>query len=445
MSRSLNASPSSDLEEILASAQRLGVEIDEEEALQWLAAMAALPAGDDDVIVDVHQGVFGHKVTMLDFDPKDLAHFRRIGKLVEFEDIPGKVETALALSGSAAQSKIQTYPGDADYFERVNIIADSREQACLILAQLILDKVLATQKGPTYQLIEVKFGSFPHDVVIDGKHLKADTPISWTPEEVTAGQFEAQDLDGNPVTISWEQAALDPGWCKLDWVVADPPRGRLANASNMLDVTWEAPDGSITPLDGYLDPYFQEVYLEATSIPIFAKLAKHVSANALDHYVSQLEKEVNKYITKDVNYGKAAKRMYNLFRLTGRYEEAAFLRELFDEPATLLYQVWSLARTIEECSNPNSSISIDDILAQADNLILAVVEVLEGAQETEIVRLLLRLRDSLTRQQKNQPLTAEVNAARAAAINLVNNFFYEKLTAVPTIQAYMQDLQGSGA
>ena len=49
---------------------------------------------------------------------------------------------------------------------------------------------------------------------------------------------------------------------------------QLANASNMLDVTWEAPDGTITPLDGYLDPYFQEVYLEAESIPIFSKLAQ---------------------------------------------------------------------------------------------------------------------------------------------------------------------------
>ena len=45
---------------------------------------------------------------------------------------------------------------------------------------------------------------------------------------------------------------------------------------------------SIIPLDGYLDPYFQEVYLEAGSVPIFSKLAQHVSANALDHYVEQL-------------------------------------------------------------------------------------------------------------------------------------------------------------
>ena len=134
------------------------------------------------------------------------------------------------------------------------------------------------------------------------------------------------------------------------WIGWSPTRSAssLSNASNMLDVTWEAPDGNIIPLDGYLDPYFQEVYLEAASVPIFSKLAQHVSANALDDYVEQLEHEVHKYLTKDVNYGKVAKRMYNIFRLTGRYEEAAFLRELFDEPATILYQVWSLIRTIDD-------------------------------------------------------------------------------------------------
>ncbi len=208
--------------------------------------------------------------------------------------------------------------------------------------------------------------------------------------------------DGTPSAVLWDEVADQPGWCKLDWVVADPVRHQLSNASNMLDVTWEAPDGVIIPLDGYLDPYFQEVYLEAASVPIFSKLAKQVSADALDHYVGQLEKEVNKYLTKDVNYGKAAKRMYNVFRLTGRYEEAAFLRELFDEPTTILYQIWSLIRTIDDACKPDSSIEMNDVLAQADQLIMSIVKALEGDQETEIVRLLLRLRDSLSRQEHGQ-------------------------------------------
>jgi len=173
----------------------------------------------------------------------------------------------------------------------------------------------------------------------------------------------------------------NPGWCKLDWVVADPIRKQLANASNMLDVTWEAPGGDITPLDGYLDPYFQEVYLEASSVPIFSKLSQHVSANALEEYVNALEREVYKYLTKDVNYGKVAKRMYNIFRLTGKYEEAAFLRELFDEPSTVLYQIWSLIRTIDDAYIPGSSITNEQMVESTDRLILEVIRALEGDEE----------------------------------------------------------------
>ena len=437
MSSPLSNTASADLSRIIESARRLGVELDEAEALQWLAAMAA---GGDDISLDARTGVFGHRVAMLDFSSDELAHFREIGRLVEFKDVPGEVETALALSGSAAQSKIQSYPGDCDFFERVNIKAKTRDQACGILARIMRAKALDTLKGPTYQLIEVKFGSYPYDILRDGRTVKSGSPVGWTAPEVQEGKLEASRPDGTPVTIRWEEVANEPGWCKLDWVIADPVRGQLANASNMLDVTWEAPDGSITPLDGYLDPYFQEVYLEAESVPIFSKLARHVSADALDHYVSQLEKEVNKYLTKDINYGKAAKRMYNVFRLIGRYEEAAFLRELFDEPATMLYQVWSLIRTIDDCFKPGASISEDTVLSQADNLILAVIKALEGDQETEVVRYLLRLRDSLSRQQVGKELSAEAEAARAEVINIVNNFFYERLTAVPEIRAYMEGI-----
>lgn len=430
------SSPSADLTRILESARRLGVEMDEAEALQWLTAMAAVSA--EDISVDVRSGVFGHRVAMLDFSPAELAHFREIGRLVEFKDRPGVVETALALSGSAAQSKIQSFPGDCDFFERVNIKAPSREEACRILAEILREKALETLRGPTYQLIEVKFGSYPFDVLRGEQLSKAGSPVSWNVAELQAGQIQASRPDGSPATIRWEEVAREPGWCKLDWVIADPAHGQLANASNMLDVTWEAPDGNITPLDGYLDPYFQEVYLEAESVPIFSKLARHVSSDALDRYVAQLEKEVNKYLTKDVNYGKAAKRMYNVFRLTGRYEEAAFLRELFDEPTTMLYQVWSLIRTIDDCFTHESNIPIENVLAQADNLIFAVIRALEGDQEAEVVRYLLRLRDSLNRQHGSRELSAEAEAARAEVINIVNNFFYERLTSVPEIKRYIE-------
>ncbi|MBM3151289.1 MAG: hypothetical protein FJZ96_03650 [Chloroflexi bacterium] len=431
--------PSADLTRIIESARRLGVEMDEADALQWLTALAADQG--EEIVMDERTGVFGHRVSMLDFSPADLEHFRRVGRLVEFKDVPGVVETALALSGSSAQSKIQAYPGDADYFERINIKAESRAAACKILADTMRKKALDTLKGTNYQLIEVKYGSYPCDLVKEGKPVAKGSPAAWSAAEVQAGQIDAFTPEGKALSIKWDDLASDPGWCKLDWVVADPARGQLANASNMLDVTWEAPDGSITPLDGYLDPYFQEVYLEAESVPIFSKLAQHVSADAMDEYIHQLEKEVNKYLTRDVNYGKAAKRMYNIFRLTGRYEEAAFIRELFDEPASMLYQVWSLVRTMDECSQPGSTIEVEAVRAQADRLILSVVEALEGAEETAIVRHLMNLRRSLDNLASGEGLTTEAEATRGEVINIVNNFFFEKLSALPQIRVYMDGFQ----
>src|SRR5512146_2432639 len=126
--------PAAELARILESARRLGVEVKEAEALQWLTQMAA--AHDSEITVDARSGVFGHNISMLDFSHQELEYFRRIGRIVEFDDVPGVVETALALSGSAAQSKIQSYPGDCDYFERINIITPTRSEACDILARI---------------------------------------------------------------------------------------------------------------------------------------------------------------------------------------------------------------------------------------------------------------------------------------------------------------------
>lgn len=430
-----------DIGHLIKSAERLGIELDESAALQWLTAIHA-SKHEEDIVFDDRTGVFGHKISMLDFSSEDLAHFRKVGRLVEFQDIPGKVETALALSGSAAQSKIQIYPGDADYFERINILAETRDEACLELARLIMEKALQTHTGPTYHLMEVRFGSFPQDVMIDKHKYPAGSSISWTPEQIMAGKIEAISLDGSPVEINWPEIALDPGWCKLDWVFGDPVRDELVNVSNMLDVTWEAPNGTIIPLDGFLDPYFQEIYLEEESIPIFSKLSQHVSADALEEYVEQLEKEVNKYITKNINYGKAAKRMYNIFRLTGRYNEAAIIRELFDEPSSMLYQVWALIRTMEECCYPGSSITAQQVQSQADSLILEVVRSLEGDEETIVVQHLLSLRDALEDQHQGEALPRTVEAARDEVINIVNNFFYEKLTTIPEIKKYMEQMGG---
>jgi len=429
-----------DIDQIIKTARMLGVEVNETDVAQWLTAMAA--SGTMEWEVDEEAGIYGHEITLLDFDKATLDRYRRIADIVQLPDLPN-VETAISLAGSAAQGVIQRYPGDCDYFERVNIKAETREEACRILANLMRDKALDKFEGPGYQLIEVKFGTWKADVIKDGERLKAGSPISWNPDEVKAGKMHVFRASGEPWEVAWEYGCLDPGWCKMDWVIAEPERGRVVNASNMLDVTWEAPDGSITPLDGFIDPYFQEVYLEADSVPLFAKLARHVSPQALDEYVQQITREVFKYTHEHPNYGKAAKRMYNIFRLTGRHQAAALIRELFDEPAALLYQVWSLLDTIDDAGRPDSTLDREAVVQQTDALIRDVVECCEGPLETEIVMALIRLRDGITgRVELGESWDTLIADSRTKVEQLVNEFFKVKLLGIPEVREFLDSLGG---
>ncbi|MEO5535805.1 MAG: hypothetical protein ABIR17_11825 [Pseudolysinimonas sp.] len=420
-------SADADVARIVESARRLGVELDEADTIQWLAAIAAVP--DDDVSVDDASGTFGHRVAMLDFSPRDLARFRQIGTVVKLTGPADITEGALALSGSAAQSKIQSFPGDADYFQRFNIKAPTRDDASAILASSLKAKILEFAHGGWFQFLEAKLGT-----------MKSGTPISWKLTDIQAGVITTPDGE-----VRWEDAARDPGWVKADWVVTDSTRGVLSNASNVIDVTWESPTGDIVPLDGYLDTYFQEVYLDAEDLPTFAKVVHHVSTDALDDYVTSLEGEVRKYLTKHLNYGKAAKRMYNVFRLSGRHLDAAFVRELFDEPSTILYQVWSLIVTLDNATQPGSAIPIEDVRAQADALVLDVVNALDGPAETEIVGALQRLSRTLEGQSTGEQRSAEVAGAQAEVVNLVNTFYRDRLVAMPSIKEYIDQMQAEPA
>jgi nucleoside diphosphate kinase len=190
-----------------------------------------------------------------------------------------------------------------------------------------------------------------------------------------------------------------------------------------------------------LDGYFQEVYLDLASQPIFNKLVKQVSSDVLDNYVTSLQGEVKKYVSGSrPNYGKAAKRMYNVFRLTGEYESAALLRELFDEPAAILYQVHSLTGTVQNAMESNDAFDHEQLLDQIESLIMMVIRVLEGEKEVEIVRYMLRLHRFINQQQPDGAINDHILAAQAEILNLVNNFFYAKMTALPSIKRYIDTL-----
>lgn len=432
--------PQQELKKIMESAKRLGIEMDEDEALQWLTQMAI--QDKNEITVDAKNLVYGAKIAIMDFSAQDLEYFRRIGKIVGLADKPGIIETALALSGSAAQSKIQKNPGDADFFQRVNIKAATREEAVKILADAMRAKGMENMRGVDFQLLSVKFGTHSDEAVYGGKPIKKRSPMTWQPRELEAGSFEIELADGTKKTIRWEDGAIEPGWTKLDWVVADTQRGQLSNASNLLDVTWEAPSGDITPLDGFVDPYFQEIYLDAGSVPIFSKLVQQVDEGALDKYVTDLEHEVYKYLIKHPNYGKVAKRTYNIFRLTNRYAEAAYIRELFDEPTTALYRVWSMFETLSGAATPDSRLDRVALLKQYDQLIEQVVMNTEGEKEIRVVRALMSARDeSLGYKPFIESMDKHFEASREDVIGILNAYFHDLLYGYEPIAEFLEQIR----
>jgi hypothetical protein len=159
--------------------------------------------------------------------------------------------------------------------------------------------------------------------------------------------------------------------------------------------------------------------------------------------VERLTEEVYKYTVKESNYGKAARRMYNIFRLTGRYPEAAYIRELFDEPVTALYQLAALLRTLDEAADAGDTFRTDAMVAQVDELIMSAIMALEGRAEAEMVRRLLRLRAGVSQRAEAAERADDIAEARDDAMREVNAYFERVLTSVPSIKAYLDEVAAS--
>ena len=244
--------------------------------------------------------------------------------------------------------------------------------------------------------------------------------------------------------IDWASAPGRPGWAKLDWLVGDRTRGILANASNVIDPTWEAPDGTIVPLDGFLDPYFQEVYLEAESIPLFTRLVADIGADAVDDYVEQLEHEVWKYTVVDAQprQGRApdVQRLPAVGSVPGGGVPAGAVRRAGDgavpargaapdgrgcrvhgqrgvRPADCCWPRW----TSSSC--PPSRRSTGPTRRSWSSGCSA-----SGG------------RSRVTTCDEAEPDGEDMSAARAAALAEVDDYFRRVLRAVPSIAAYLDEL-----
>jgi len=132
-----------------------------------------------------------------------------------------------------------------------------------------------------------------------------------------------------------------------------------------------------------------------------------------------------------------------VFRLSGRYPEAAYLRELFDEPVTALYQLAALLQTIADAASTGTEVFEAELLVgQVDQLIMSAVAALDGPDEALMVERLQRFRRSIVGEDGTLGPVDEqdMSTAREAALAEVDGYFRRVMRAVPSIAAYLDEL-----
>lgn len=443
-----------DIAAVGAMLVKQGLCFDAQNATSWVRTAGRNVLASWFICDSTHQ-VFGPNVAMVDFNGSSLPLATSVVGVVGLggsgSPVPSTVQVALAMSGSTAQDSFQVYPGDLDFTERVHISAPNLGAAQAILGQIVRTRAMTAPAVPgiTAQLVELKFGTYPFDFRPAGttSTIRKGSPVAWTPEQISASSISGTNVaSGQAVTIAWADMASNPVWIKFDWIFSNAQQSIVLNTSNVLDPTWENPEGVIATMDAAQDAFLQEIYLDTTAEPLVARLFTTLGGDLRAEYLEQLELEVKKFGTQGkpkYNLGKVAKRVYNLTRMSGRLLDATYLQGLFGAPVAMVYQIWSRIKGVEEAAL-QTSIAPVQISAQTQALLTALQAQagLDAARKQEVVADLQAIISALAVTPLPANFESLIDACQAHALTWVNDVFSSMLAANPGLWQYIQALVG---
>src|SRR5262249_45198855 len=155
---------------------RAGIGLDRDAAREWLHAVADAIATPGEFSRTTDGEFGGHELALIDFDPAAAVRLRQIGRLIPTPRTDGGAP-ALAVAGSAAQGRIQPFPADADFFERIHIAAPTRQAAVDIFARAVRGSIERANAHPGLRFEEVCFGR------------RGGLSLCWSPAEFASGRI----------------------------------------------------------------------------------------------------------------------------------------------------------------------------------------------------------------------------------------------------------------
>jgi hypothetical protein len=148
-----------------------------------------------------------------------------------------------------------------------------------------------------------------------------------------------------------------------------------------------------------------------------------------------LNGEIIKYTSPGhENYGKVAKRLYNIFRITNQPEPAAYLRGLFDDPPARLYQVSGSTHALGQALG-RRRLPTEVVQEHVQGL----VDIFRDCYTGDDLDALVALIESVPSLDADARSAALDHAADRAG-EQVSAYFADRILADPTIAAYLHDL-----
>lgn len=236
-------------------------------------------------------------------------------------------------------------------------------------------------------------------------------------------------------------AAVSQRTNRLDWSLDKPPTADSTGVSSTIMATWEAPGGRVEPLDPVLVGYFEEAYLSPDAIPLFSRRVEDCTTEALADFMQDLRDKIRVDVTgRPRNLPMAARRMYLLLRLCGLDADAEYVKSVFDEPGEALADLWPLLVRLREAFS-GSRAGREAMLCQAEQMMVHVIDALDGDVDTGVVAHLRRLCNLIEEGPLWDGTGSEVDTEIDSIGRLVNDFFYDRLAAHSPIRRHLMDLE----
>ena len=166
-----------------------------------------------------------------------------------------------------------------------------------------------------------------------------------------------------------------------------------------------------------------------------------VSGWACQAYVEHLEREIDGVIGREPkNVARAAVLLYDLCRVTGHAEEAAYLEQVFDRPGIVLFQLSVLLRSVQPALLGSPDAALHEAAVQVGDLLRLVLLALEGVDDPAIVDALFDLHDSLEEAERSGRPEAFASSVNHLTQH-INDFFFDRLTALPALREYVVSVE----